>query len=341
MVDLDGSLGEGGGQILRTSLALSLLTGKPFRLRHVRARRPKPGLQPQHLASVQAAVRIGGGSARGASVGSSDLEFHPGVVTAGDFSFDIGTAGATSLVLHTVYLPLALRGDGPSRLHLVGGTHVLASPCFHFLQTTWASYLVRMGLEVSVVLHRTGFYPRGGGRVEAVVKPSLGVRGLALPERGPLHARGFSAVAGLPDHIARRQADRLTQRLERDCGLRVRVTQETWAGGPGTVVAVILEGEPAPTLYYAVGERGKPAEKVADEVVDQVASHLAAAPAAVDPHSADQLLLPLALAEEASEYTVTEVTQHLLTNVEVIRRFVDRDIVCDGSEGERGVVRIR
>lgn len=340
-VELDGSFGEGGGQILRSSLALALLTGKPFRLRNIRARRPKPGLAPQHLMSVQAAVKVGGGKARGASVGSSDLEFQPGTVTAGDYTFDIGTAGATGLVLHTVYLPLALRGDRVSRLALVGGTHVLSSPCFHFLETTWSRYLALMGLDVRVVMHAPGFYPRGGGRVEAVVAPCNTLHGVSLLDRGELHARGLSVVAGLPDHIGHRQSGRLAQRLRRDCGLSATVAQETWPDGPGTVVAATLDGPPAPTLFYALGERGKPAEKVADEVVDQVAGHLAAAPAAVDLHSADQIVLPLTFAEGPSEYTVTKVTQHLLTNVAVIRRFLDRDIVCEGREGAPGVVRVR
>src|ERR1700687_4793935 len=137
LVELDGSFGEGGGQILRTSLALSLLTGRPFHLRNVRARRSKPGLQPQHLMSVRAAATIGQAQSQGAGLSSKDLVFEPGAVVPGGYRFDIGTAGATSLVLHTLYLPLALRGKEPSTLTLVGGTHVLASPCFHFLQTTW------------------------------------------------------------------------------------------------------------------------------------------------------------------------------------------------------------
>src|SRR3954452_13638053 len=171
LLEIDGSFGEGGGQILRTSLALSLLTGRPFHLRNVRARRSKPGLQPQHLKSVQAAAAVGQARLRGASLGSSDLSFEPGEVRAGKYTFDIGTAGATGLVLHTVYLPLALRGGEPSEVTLVGGTHVRTSPGFHFLDTTWRRYLAQCGLKVSLTLLRPGFYPRGGGMVLASIQP--------------------------------------------------------------------------------------------------------------------------------------------------------------------------
>ncbi len=339
LLELDGSEGEGGGQILRTSLALSLLTGTPFRLRNVRARRPQPGLRPQHLTGVRAAAAVGNAQARGASVGSADLTFEPGPVAAGTYHFDIGTAGATGLVLHTLYLPLALGAAAPSELTLIGGTHVSTSPCVPFLDTTWRAYLERAGLRVKLKIARPGFYPRGGGRVEAVVLPCERPRGLTLRERGPVTVTGFSAVAGLPEHIARRQARRAASRLKQH-GLDADIREETWEGGPGTVLAVIVKTEPVPALFFGLGERGKPAERVADEAVDQALAYLAAAPAAVDAHSADQLVLPLALAEGPSEFTVAEVTAHLTTNIAVIRRFVERDIVCEGEPGGPGRVRI-
>jgi RNA 3'-terminal phosphate cyclase (ATP) len=339
LLELDGSLGEGGGQILRTSLALALVTGRHFHLRNIRAGRPKPGLQPQHLMSVRAAAAIGQAQVRGASRGSVDLVFEPGPVTPGNYRFDIGTAGATGLVLHTLYLPLALRASSPSQLTLIGGTHVSTSPCFHFLQTTWCAYLARLGLTISLRLVRPGFYPRGGGIVEAVIPPCARLRGVELLQRGPVTASGFSAVAGLPLDIARRQARRASQRLQR-AGLAAHIREETWEGGPGTVLAVVLETEPAPVLLFALGERGKRAERVADEAVDQALRYLHAAPAAVDAHSADQIVLPLALAEGRSEYSVTQVTSHLLTNVAVIRRFLEREIHCEGDEGKPGIVRI-
>ena len=339
MLELDGAFGEGGGQILRTSLALSLLTGRAFHLRNVRAGRSKPGLQPQHLMSVRAASTIGQAQTRGASLGSTDLVFDPGEVRAGSYRFDVGTAGATGLVLHTLYLPLALRGATPSEITLVGGTHVSTSPCYHFLNTTWRRYLELCGLRLSLRMNRPGFYPRGGGEVQAFIQPCPNLTGVHLGARQSVKASGFSAVAGLDVSIARRQARRATFRLQQ-YGLKCTLREETWEGGPGSVLAVELDTTPVPTLFFALGARGKPAERVADEAVDNVLAYLDSGDALVDAHSADQLLLPLALAEGTSEYRIAEVTRHLTTNLAVIRRFLERDIVCEGVEGDPGVVRI-
>lgn len=340
MIELDGSFGEGGGQILRTSLALALLTGQAFHLRNVRARRPKPGLQPQHLMSVRAAATIGQAKLRGASLGSSDLVFEPGDVVPGKYHFAIGTAGATGLVLQTIYLPLALRTKQASDVTLEGGTHVTTSPCFHFLDATWRAYLAHFGLHLDLRMVRPGFYPRGGGLVEARIEPCTRIKPFRLIERKPISwASGFSAVAGLPEEIAKRQARRASHRL-RSAGLKVDIAEESWPGGPGTVLAVQLDTAPAPTFFFGLGARGKPAERVADEAVDQVIDYLKAEPAAVDAHSADQVVLPLALADGVSEVTVAEVTAHLTTNVTVIRRFLDREIAVIGDEGKAGRVTI-
>jgi RNA 3'-terminal phosphate cyclase (ATP) len=340
MIELDGSMGEGGGQVLRSSLALSLLTGLPFHLTNVRARRAKPGLQPQHLMSVRAAAQVGNATLRGASLGSGDLVFEPGEVVAGKYNFNIGTAGATSLVLHTVYLPLALRGNGPSELTFQGGTHVSHSPCYHFLETTWVAYLERFGLRIGLKMRRPGFYPRGGGIVEATVPAVPQLIGYKPGDRGTVkRATGFGAVAALDQGIARRMVRRATYRL-REAGLEVALREESWDGGPGAVLAVALEtGGPTP-LFFGIGARGKPAEAVADEAVDQALTYLSAGPALVDEHSADQIVLPLVLAPDRSEFGVARVTAHLQTNIEVIGRFVDREIVLEGAEGEPGRVRI-
>jgi RNA 3'-terminal phosphate cyclase (ATP) len=340
MLEIYGASGEGGGQILRSSLTLSLLTSQPFHLRNIRARRAKPGLQPQHLMSVRAAATIGQAEIRGASLGSTDLVFEPGEVVPGNYTFAIGTAGATSLVLHTVYLPLALRTSTPSTLTLTGGTHVNASPCFHFLDVTWRAYLEHIGLRARVELRRPGFYPRGCGVVLAHIQPCERIRGLQLESCGEAsQVRGISSVAGLPDSIAERQARRALRRL-RETGLDAELREEHWDDGPGTVVTVVLNTSPAPTLFFGLGARGKPAERVADEAVEQLIEYLAVQPPAIDTHSADQLVLPLAFAEGPSRFRVAQVTRHLLTNISVIRSFVGREIRCDGDEGEPGIVRI-
>jgi RNA 3'-terminal phosphate cyclase (ATP) len=340
MLELDGAFGEGGGQILRTSLALSLITGKPFHLRNVRAGRSKPGLQPQHLMSVRAAATVGQAKVRGDSRGSTDLVFEPGEVKHGNYRFDIGTAGATGLVLHTLYLPLMFRTAGPSELTLTGGTHVTTSPAFHFLDVTWRAYLEAMGLRIRLRMDRPGFYPRGGGIVQAFLQPCPEIQPLRVFERGSVEVSGFSAVAGLPEKIARRQARRAISRLERH-DLVASIDEATWEGGPGTFLALVLNTSPAQTLFFGLGERGKPAERVADEAVDQVLSYLGAdETAAVDLHSADQIVLPLSLARGASEYTTSEITLHLLTNIAVIRQFLDREITVQGEQGKPGQVRI-
>jgi RNA 3'-phosphate cyclase len=339
-LDIDGSFGEGGGQILRTSLALSLLTGRPFRLHHIRAGRTKPGLQPQHLQSVRAAAAIGQAHILGASLGSSELTFEPGEVVAGSYTFDIGTAGATGLVLQTIYLPLALRGREPSEVALIGGTHVTTSPCYHFLDRTWRAYLAHTGLKLSMRMIRPGYYPRGGGVVEVFVQPCEKLEGRQWLERGKVKATGFSAVANLPDSIARRQARQVRKRLQQH-GLQVDLEEQTWEGGPASFAAVELNTEPAPTLFFALGARGKLAEAVGDEVAEQVIAYMDAGPALVDPHSGDQLVLPLALAEGPSTYRVTEVTRHLTTNIAVIRLFLERAIHCEGEEGKPGIVKIQ
>jgi RNA 3'-terminal phosphate cyclase (ATP) len=340
MIELDGSFGEGGGQILRTSLALSLITKKPFHLRHIRARRSKPGLQPQHLMSVQAAAAIGQARLRGAILNSVDLVFEPGEVTPGEYRFSIRTAGATGLVLHTVYLPLAL-APGSSVVTVEGGTHVKASPCYDFLQATWRAYLGELGLGVDLRLLRPGFYPRGGGAIQARLSGDAQPRSLALTDLDAVEeVVVISAVAGLPESIAERQAERASQRLQQQ-RIRANIRRETWTGGPGTMLAVELPTRPAPTLFFALGERGKRAERVADEAVDQVLSYLQVQPLAVDPHSADQILLPLALARGASSFRVAQITRHLLTNAQVIMRFLEREIVCYGEEGAPGRVEVR
>jgi RNA 3'-terminal phosphate cyclase (ATP) len=340
MVEIDGSFGEGGGQILRTSLALSAITGKPFVLRKIRAGRHKPGLQPQHLASTRAAAAICQAETRGAAIQSRELTFEPGAVIAGSYHFPIETAGALSLVLHTVYLPLALRGGAASELHLTGGTHVKASPCFHFLDTTWRGYLALLGLQIDLRLDRPGFYPRGGGAVFARIHPCPKPKGIQLTECGAIRRiTGVSAVAGLPEHISRRMTGRAAVRIH-EHGLHVLIKEEIWRGGPGAVLNLMLDTTPVPTLISAVGERGKSAEQVADDAVEQFLDYWVRFPAGVDPHSADQLVLPLALADEPSTLHVASVTQHLLTNITVIRRFIDREIICEGAEGEQGVVRI-
>ena len=284
MIEIDGARGEGGGQVLRTSLALALITGKAFRLRNIRAKRSKPGLQAQHLMSVKAAAQIGQAKIRGACISSIDLTFEPGPVSPGEYHFKIGTAGATSLVLHTIYLPLALAG-GESTIAIEGGTHVKASPCFDFLERTWAPYLKTLGIDIGVKLERVGFYPRGGGLIHARIAPAQRIGSLVTATPAAIgSATAIVGVAGLPANVGDRLAQRALMRLA-NLGLVVEMRRETWQGGPGCMLAVELPTMPAPTLLFALGERGKPAEAVADEAAGEVEAFLNAEPAGVDEHT--------------------------------------------------------
>ena len=336
MVTLDGSHGEGGGQILRTALTLSLLTGKPFRMTRVRANREKPGLRPQHLSAVQAAAELGCAEVRGAAVGSRELSFHPGSYEPHDLDIDIGTAGSTSLVLQTLYLPLALGAHSPVRVALTGGTFNPKAPAFPFLESTWRAHLAAMGLSLSVAMPAAGFYPRGGGRLDAWIEPGK-PRALHRTARGALtRIRGVAGVANLRPDIAQRMRDRALARLA-EHGLSADIDLADWRSpGQGAAIALVAEHEgTAPATFVGLGERGKPSEVVADEAVVELLAFEAAADAAVDPHSADQILLPLALAPGASAYTVSDVTEHLRTNAATIQAFVDRTITIEAPHGER------
>jgi RNA 3'-terminal phosphate cyclase (ATP) len=335
MVTLDGSHGEGGGQILRSALSLSLLTGRPFRIERIRANREKPGLRPQHLMAVRAAAELGRAEVRGDAVGSRELTFRPGEIEPRDLSFDIGTAGATSLVLHTLFLPLALRAERAVRLTLTGGTFNDKAPSFPFLERTWAPYMTAMGLPVTVAMPSAGFYPIGGGRLEAWIEPARRPRAVVWTDRPPLGAiRGVAGVANLPGRdIAQRMAGRAVERLAEAGFAAAEIAPAEWPGrGRGAAIALAVEHGPYVSTFVGLGERGKPAEVVADEAVAELVAY-ERADGAVDPHSADQLLLPLALAEGRSVYTVSEVTEHLRTNARTTRAFLDRPIRIDEPTG--------
>jgi RNA 3'-terminal phosphate cyclase (ATP) len=340
LVTLDGSAGEGGGQILRTALTLSMLTGRAFHLTRVRANRSNPGLRPQHLMAVQSAATLCGALVTGDSVGSSDLTFRPGTLDPRDLDLDIGTAGSTALVLQTLHLPLATRSDRAVLLRLTGGTFNEAAPSAPFLQVTWKAHMAAIGLPVSLTSPRCGFYPRGAGRLEAWIEPAQ-PRAIVLDGRGPLtRITGLAGVAGLDRAIADRLKARAEARLA-GLGIEVDIKVIEWqAASPGAALSLTAHHGPddIPATFVGLGSKGRPAESVADEAADQLLA-FAARDAAVDPHSGDQILLPLALAEGRSIYTVTEVTGHLRTNARTINAFLDRAIdIEEAGDGTGRVV---
>lgn len=316
-VELDGSQGEGGGQILRTALSLSMITGTPFRIERIRARRAKPGLLRQHLTAVQAAAEICRAEVAGAEPGSLSLSFRPGRVRGGDYRFAIGTAGSCTLVLQTV-LPALWFADRESTLTVSGGTHNPAAPSADFLIRAWLPLLRTMGIDMDIELVRHGFYPAGGGEIRARIRPAAGWRPLELDARGELvSAKATAVVAGVPVEVAKRELDRVRSRLGGiDEEMRVLSSRE----GPGNVLMVELQYSRLTEIFTGFGEKGLPAETVADRVARD-ARAFREGTAAVGEHLADQLLIPLAFAGEGG-FTTPVLSSHLRTNLEVIEKFL-------------------
>jgi RNA 3'-terminal phosphate cyclase (ATP) len=322
VIHIDGSSGEGGGQILRTALALSAVTAQPFEITRIRERRPVPGLRPQHVASVRAAAMVSGAKVGGAFDGSPELRFEPGTITPGDFRFEIATAGATTLVLQTVLLPLATAG-APSTVAVTGGTHVPAAPSFHYFARHWCAAVAGFGLKVSAELVRAGFYPPGGGEVKAAVQPwTRPDAPRRLEERGPLSSiRGLSGSARLKGGVAQRQADAARSRL-----WEARRLESAWeivevpAASPGSFLLLEAVFENTRAAFGFLGEKGLRSEVLGDRAA-RVLLRFLENEGAVDEHLADQLALPLALSGRGGRVTTDAVTAHLQTVAGVLGQF--------------------
>ncbi len=323
MLVIDGSQGEGGGQILRSSLALSLLTKTPFRIEKIRGGRRRPGLLRQHLTAVQAAAEVSGATVEGAVIGSTALRFAPGEVKAGTYAFAIGSAGSTSLVFQTVLPALALAA-GPSTVELRGGTHNPFAPPFDFLIHALFPLLSRMGVTIEGQLHRHGFYPAGGGHVTYRVTPTQRLMPLALETRGVIRRREIAAqVSVVATDIGTREVRAIAAALDWD-GTPAQVHRVENAMGPGNVVTVVIESEEVTEVFTGFGEKGLAAEHVAAGVVREVKTYLAAE-VPVGQYLADQLLLWLAIAGGGCFRTV-EPTEHTRTHCDVIGSFLDVDV---------------
>lgn len=348
MLEIDGSQGEGGGQVLRSALTLSILTKTPIHIRHIRARRSKPGLMAQHLKAVDAAAAVSHAEVNGAFLGSTSLTFQPGDIRPGRYKFEIGTAGSTSLVLQTIFAPLSL-GKSASSVIISGGTHVPWAPCYHYLERQWLPFMQAMGFDAQLRLSQAGFYPQGGGRIDVSIRPASQILPLRLESRGELFSiEGISAVANLDLSIAERQKRQALRRLSPVCpNTRIKIIQLP-SPGKGTLLLLLARFKPESgassqtppqACYYALGERQKPAERVADEAVDALLEFLAT-DAVIDQYLADQILLPLSFASGASRLRTSRVTQHLLTNAEIIRSFTSARIEIMGDLGQPGWIEI-
>lgn len=337
MLEIDGSFGEGGGQVLRSAVALAMVTGTPIAVANVRARRRRPGLRRQHLTAVRAAAEICGARVAGDEVGSTTLELAPGKVAAGEYRFAVGTAGSVTLVLQTV-LPALLTASGPSRLVLEGGTHNPLAPPFPFLADTFLPLIGRMGPRVTATLERPGFYPAGGGRLRVDVEPCERLRGFELHERGRIVERRATAlVARLPRHIGERELRQVQKRMGW-ASSELRLEEIEDSHGPGNVLILQVVAETLTETFVGFGEVGVRAETVAARAVRDLRRYLKAE-VPVGEHLADQLLLPLALAGGGG-FTTLPLSRHATTQVELIRRFLDARVDVERPANHQAVVRI-
>jgi RNA 3'-terminal phosphate cyclase (ATP) len=375
MIEIDGSYGEGGGQILRTALSLSCLFKKPFRIFNIRKARKKPGLMPQHLTCVRAAQLLSNAEVTGDQKGSTELLFLPKEIKGGDFYFDIGTAGSTSLVLQTIIPSIIFSNNPPlppftkggqskllkekSTITLKGGTHVPFSPSFHYLDRIFASFLKRMGIDVHLSIESYGFYPKGGGRVRADIFPAKNIKPLNIMERGRvLRLTGYSGVGNLPLSIAERQRNALLKSLMTHgfteeqlvippCPPLEKVGKgrfdiellDVSTPGQGTFIFIQSESENSIAGFSSLGERGKRAEIVGEEATIEFIEYYFT-DAALDPHISDQIVLYLSLCKEQSVFTTSCITQHLITNLWVIGLFNEYKYSIDGKISKAGTVKI-
>ncbi len=321
MIVIDGSEGEGGGQVVRNACALSLVTGQPFRITNVRGKREKPGLMRQHVTAIDAAVRIGGAACEGLTVGSPEIVFSPGRVTPGEYQFAVGTAGSTGLVLQTVLMPLVL-ADGPSRLVLEGGTHNMLAPPFDFIAKSFLPIINRMGPRVEARLVRHGFYPRGGGRIEIDITPAPLVP-IECTSRGLLVERSATTlVAALPPGVAERIDATARKALSDWPDEAFAIRELPLEQGPGVILMLEAAFEHVTEVVSGFGKLGVSAERVATTAAGRMAGYLQS-DAFAGPYLADQLLLPFALAG-AGAFTTVKPSQHSRTAADVIERFIAR-----------------
>jgi RNA 3'-terminal phosphate cyclase (ATP) len=342
-LQIDGNYGEGGGQILRTTLALSCLLKKPVEISNIRKGRKIPGLQPQHLTSVNASKGISAAEVEGNKLRSVALKFNPQKVTGGDFIFNVAeekrSAGSTSLILQALFLPLSL-SEQSSEITVLGGTHVPWSPPFDYLKDIFSPMLEKLGCRMQLRIIKWGWYPKGGGEVHCTIHPAEKLTPLNLTERGRLlNLKGISVVSNLPTSIAERQRNHALKILrQKGFSAQVKIVQAP-SVGQGTFFFLKAEFENSVAGFGALGAIGKRAEKVSEEACQEFLEFVQT-PAAIDSHLADQLIPYLALADGQSSLTVSRISKHLLTNIWVVEQFLPAKITVEGVEGSEGKVTV-
>lgn len=342
MIKIDGSYGEGGGQILRTSLSLSVLTNQPIEIFNIRAKRKNPGLQAQHLVAVKAVEKISEGEVWGARIGSKILRFKPKKIKFGKFEFDIGTAGSTTLVAQTILLPLSF-SKHPSEILIIGGTHNPLAPPFHYFSEIFLPMIEKLGVKTKAKLENYGFYPKGGGRIRLFIEPIEKLEAKDFLKRGNLEKiSGLSLVANLPIEIAQRQKQSLIKEF-----LKLFPEQENWRKkleenikiervkslSSGTFVFLKAKFENNLVGFSSLGEKGKSAKKVGQETAEQFLNYYQSEKA-LDPYLADQIVLYLALTKKPFSFTVSKITNHLLTHLWLLEKILNVKIKIDEKENK-------
>ena len=338
-VVIDGSVGEGGGQIFRTSLSLALLAKQSLQISNIRSKRPSPGLKAQHLTALKAAAQISNAKVEGDFLGSQEVQFIPGEIRPGQYKFEIPTAGSTALVLQTIFLPLST-ASRKSQVTITGGTHVPWSPTYHYLKWQWFPWMEKIGYFGKLELNQCGYYPAGGGEISCSVFPHGSLKPVQIIERGKLiQIRGISAATNLPKDIINRQRIRFVSCLGSTYPLNDIRSVILPGRGKGTFLTVIVEFEGSTACFTSLGKKGKRAEQVADELVNEVEEYLSTS-GCVDAYLPDQLLIPLSFAPGPSIINTPKVSLHLMTNAEIIQRFLPVKIIINGAMNAPGTVNI-
>ena len=350
ILSIDGSQGEGGGQILRSSLSLAVLNQQSIHIENIRAKRKKPGLRPQHLTGATALARLSEAVLEGAEVGSSRLLFSPQQGCGGNHTIDIRTAGSTSLLLHALFYPMAYGKEGGT-LTLCGGTHVDRAPTYHYLDYVWAPMLREFGLTVALELNQVGCYPKGGGEISASIEGNQTSQGIEWIERPPLTRLTVLSLFAEPSNRKRSKKHQITQRMEQaalqeldSLNLPPEVTIDTLPWTPhslsvGAACHIFCELGPIRAGFTAFGERGQPAEQVGANAAKQAKQFLES-PCCLEEHAADQVLLPLALASSPSVFTTPQLTGHLETNAAILQTFLPKLRIHFESQPHGVTVRI-
>lgn len=331
MIEINGAFGEGGGQILRTAIGLSLLTGQAFTIKNIRGGRKKPGLKRQHLTAVKAAQEISNAGVDGAVMSSAQLIFKPGKVKPGAYRFAVGTAGSATLVLQTL-LPALLTGSGDYGMIFEGGTHNPFAPPYDFLEESFFGVLKKMGAQLDSQLTAYGFYPAGGGAFRVKITSVDKLAPFNLADRGEVLETGAHCmVSMLPVHIAQKEAKIVARKLQwepESCR-----AETVTSSGPGNIILLKVRSQNITGVFTGFGEKSVPLKTVANKTVLQAKNYLDNN-LVVDMYLADQLLIPMAIAGGGT-FVTGEPSLHTLTNIEVIKQFTGLAINCNAIDEQR------